>query len=121
MDFINGFQVIKIVRGPRGKIVSDHPLCQQNIFLLAAIADMNHAIRLCISNNKRNKGLEVKHERDKNKVTNCKFPECINDNGLLSDNRNIKLDIILLKNSSKKLNFFQSWIVSCYDEFKITS
>ena len=110
--------VLKIIRGPREKIVNDHPLCKQNIFLLAAIADLNHVIKLCISNDKRSKSQETKYEKNKNIIANCKFPDWINDNGLLSDNRNIKLDIILLKNSTKKLKFFQSWIVSCYDEFK---
>ena len=109
--------VIKIIKGPSEKFVSKDAGILQNIFLLAALTDLSRVFKLYASKSKSSSGsVETGSKPPDFKFLDSKF-----DNGLFSDNRDIKINLSQVKKVIKKLEFYLSWVMSYYEEFKITS
>ena len=109
--------VFKIVKGPSLKAAGNIPFCLQNIFLLAAITDMKNVFQLCLTKYNKRKSPGTKYCPE-HKDVNSRIPIWIRDNGLLNDKRNVELDLALVKRAVKKLEFYLSWTLTCYDDFK---
>ena len=111
--------VMKIIKGPCDLNKCDSTLL--NIFLLAAINDMKSVLSFCLSQNSGSKKSETndRNKRKSGREEHSGLPGWLLDEGLFSKNRDVKHDRTLLKKSIKKLEFYMSWILECYNEFVV--
>jgi len=109
--------VLKIVKGPREKLVTNGPLNYQSLFLLASITDLGHVFKLCSKKSQNKKHLERSDSENTPTPKKSKLPELNIDDGLFDTERTVKLDLALVKKTSKKLDFYLSWVHSYYNEF----
>ena len=113
--------VFKIVRGPRVKTVGN--ASYQNIYILSALSDLKKVFKMCLKKAKKS-GKEVETNSPKNRemsaILRTKTPNWklgATSSLFLNNPRKIDLDLQVVKQATKKLDFNLAWTIECYDQF----